>query len=29
MYAELEAVELRQRITILERKPKTPGQRIR
>ena len=29
MYAELEAIELRQRITILERKPKTPGQRIR
>jgi hypothetical protein len=29
MYAELEAVELRQRITILERKPKAPSQRVR
>jgi hypothetical protein len=29
MYAELEAVELRKRITLLERKLKAPSQRVR
>jgi len=29
MYAELEAVELRQRITLLEQKLKAPNQRVR